>query len=33
MAKTIDRREFLRLAGVGGALFASGLAGCAGVDM
>jgi len=29
MAKTIDRREFLRLAGVGGAVFASGLAGCA----
>jgi calcineurin-like phosphoesterase family protein len=26
---SIDRREFLRLAGVGGAVFASGLAGCA----
>jgi hypothetical protein len=31
MTKTIDRREFLRLAGVGGAVFASGLAGCAGM--
>src|SRR5712671_6197031 len=31
MAKTIDRREFLKLAGVGGAVFASGLAGCAGM--
>jgi hypothetical protein len=29
MEKTIDRREFLKLAGVGGAVFASGLAGCA----
>jgi len=27
----IDRREFLKLAGVGGAVFASGLAGCAGM--
>jgi hypothetical protein len=31
MAKTVDRREFLKLAGVGGAVFASGLAGCAGM--
>jgi hypothetical protein len=29
MAQAIDRRDFLRLAGVGGAVFASGLAGCA----
>ena len=29
MANTIDRRDFLRLAGIGGAVFASGLAGCA----
>jgi hypothetical protein len=31
MAHSIDRREFLRLAGLGGAVFASGLAGCAGM--
>jgi 3',5'-cyclic AMP phosphodiesterase CpdA len=31
MTKTIDRREFIKLAGVGGAVFASGLAGCAGM--
>ena len=31
MADAIDRREFLKLAGVGGAVFASGLAGCAGM--
>ena len=29
MAKTIDRRDFLKLAGIGGAVFASGLPGCA----
>ena len=29
MAQAIDRRDFLKLAGVGGAVFASGLAGCA----
>jgi hypothetical protein len=29
MAQAIDRREFLKLAGVGGVVFASGLAGCA----
>jgi len=29
MATTIDRREFLTLAGIGGAVFASGLPGCA----
>jgi len=29
MTQAIDRREFLKLAGVGGAVFASGLAGCA----
>jgi len=29
MATTIDRREFLKLAGIGGAVFASGLPGCA----
>ena len=29
MGETIDRREFLKLAGLGGAVFASGLAGCA----
>jgi 3',5'-cyclic AMP phosphodiesterase CpdA len=29
MGRTIDRREFLRLSGLGGAVFASGLAGCA----
>jgi 3',5'-cyclic AMP phosphodiesterase CpdA len=31
MARTIDRRDFLKLAGLGGAVFASGLAGCAGM--
>jgi len=31
MKATIDRREFLQLAGLGGVVFASGLAGCAGV--
>src|SRR5690348_17307550 len=31
MEHTIDRREFLKLAGLGGAVFASGLAGCAGM--
>ena len=31
MPQAIDRREFLKLAGVGGAVFASGLAGCAGM--
>jgi 3',5'-cyclic AMP phosphodiesterase CpdA len=29
MAQAFDRREFLKLAGLGGAVFASGLAGCA----
>ena len=29
MANTIDRRDFLKLAGIGGAVFASGLPGCA----
>jgi hypothetical protein len=29
MNKTIDRRDFLKLAGIGGAVFASGLPGCA----
>src|SRR3954469_13944563 len=29
MAKTIGRRDFMKLAGIGGAVFASGLAGCA----
>jgi Icc-related predicted phosphoesterase len=29
MARTIDRRDFLKLAGLGGAVFASGLSGCA----
>ncbi|HEY6241041.1 MAG TPA: metallophosphoesterase [Burkholderiales bacterium] len=29
MSESIDRREFLKLAGLGGAVFASGLAGCA----
>jgi hypothetical protein len=29
MAKPIDRRDFLKLAGLGGVVFASGLAGCA----
>ncbi|HEY6720699.1 MAG TPA: metallophosphoesterase [Burkholderiales bacterium] len=29
MSDSIDRREFLKLAGLGGAVFASGLAGCA----
>src|SRR5690349_22425966 len=29
MARPIDRRDFLKLAGLGGAVFASGLAGCA----
>ena len=29
MARTIDRRDFLKLAGIGGAVFASGLPGCA----
>jgi len=31
MDRPIDRREFLQLAGLGGAVFASGLAGCAGL--
>jgi hypothetical protein len=31
MGQPIDRRDFLKLAGVGGAVFASGLAGCAGL--
>jgi hypothetical protein len=31
MCEPIDRREFLKLAGLGGAVFASGLAGCAGL--
>jgi len=31
MGESIDRREFLKLAGLGGAVFASGLAGCAGL--
>jgi hypothetical protein len=31
MKSTIDRREFLQLAGLGGVVFASGLTGCAGV--
>jgi 3',5'-cyclic AMP phosphodiesterase CpdA len=31
MKQTIDRRDFLRLAGLGGAVFVSGLAGCAGM--
>jgi hypothetical protein len=31
MGQPIDRRDFLKLAGVGGAVFASGLAGCAGM--
>ena len=31
MSESIDRREFLKLAGLGGAVFASGLAGCAGL--
>jgi hypothetical protein len=31
MREPIDRREFLKLAGLGGAVFASGLAGCAGL--
>jgi hypothetical protein len=31
MREPIDRREFLKLASVGGAVFASGLAGCAGL--
>jgi 3',5'-cyclic AMP phosphodiesterase CpdA len=31
MRQAIDRREFLKLAGLGGAVFASGLAGCAGM--
>jgi len=31
MSQAIDRRAFLKLAGVGGAVFASGLAGCAGM--
>ena len=31
MQETIDRRDFLKLAGLGGAVFASGLAGCAGM--
>jgi 3',5'-cyclic AMP phosphodiesterase CpdA len=30
MARPIDRRDFLKLAGLGGVVFASGLAGCAG---
>ncbi|HKW39244.1 MAG TPA: metallophosphoesterase [Burkholderiales bacterium] len=31
MAQAIDRREFLKLAGLGGAVFVSGLSGCAGM--
>jgi 3',5'-cyclic AMP phosphodiesterase CpdA len=31
VTQPIDRREFLKLAGLGGAVFASGLAGCAGM--
>ena len=31
MRESIDRREFLKLAGLGGAVFVSGLAGCAGL--
>jgi hypothetical protein len=31
MTQGIDRRDFLKLAGIGGAVFASGLAGCAGM--
>jgi len=31
MAQAFDRRDFLKLAGLGGAVFASGLAGCAGM--
>jgi Icc-related predicted phosphoesterase len=31
MSESIDRREFLKLAGLGGAVFVSGLAGCAGL--
>jgi len=31
MTQIIDRRDFLKLAGLGGAVFASGLAGCAGM--
>ena len=31
MSRPFDRRDFLRLAGFGGAVFASGLAGCAGM--
>jgi hypothetical protein len=31
MREAIDRREFLKLAGLGGAVFVSGLAGCAGM--
>jgi hypothetical protein len=31
MSELIDRREFLKLAGLGGAVFVSGLAGCAGL--
>ena len=31
MTQPIDRRDFLKLAGLGGAIFASGLAGCAGM--
>src|SRR5258708_20292539 len=31
MSQPIDRRDFLKLAGLGGAVFASGLAGCAGM--
>jgi 3',5'-cyclic AMP phosphodiesterase CpdA len=33
MARTIDRREFLGLAGLGGVVFASGLAGCESMGM
>jgi hypothetical protein len=32
MGQPIDRRDFLKLAGLGGAVFASGLAGCAGMS-
>jgi len=31
MTQAIDRREFLKLAGLGGAVFVSGLSGCAGM--
>ena len=31
MVQSLDRRDFLKLAGLGGVVFASGLAGCSGV--